>query len=104
MRPWFHKVSCRARSRTILAYLNIGTAETYRYYWQNNWRAGSPEFIGEGNLDARWGQEHHVYYWSQAWQNIMFGSENSYLGGIMKLGFDGVVLGGLNEYSWWLDY
>ena len=39
--------------RTILAYLNIGTAETYRYYWQNNWRAGSPEFIGEGNLDAR---------------------------------------------------
>lgn len=34
----------------------------------------------------------------------MFGSENSYLGGIMKLGFDGVVLGGLNEYSWWLDY
>lgn len=90
--------------RIILAYLNIGTAETYRYYWQNNWRAGSPEFIGEGNLDARWGQEHHVYYWSQAWQNILFGNENSYLGGIMKLGFDGVVLGGLNEYSWWLDY
>lgn len=90
--------------RTILAYLNVGTAETYRYYWQNSWRAGSPEFIGEGNLKARWGQEHHVYYWSQAWQNILFGSENSYLGGIMKLGFDGVVLGGLNEYSWWLDY
>ncbi len=90
--------------RTILAYLNIGTAETYRYYWQNSWRAGSPDFIGEGNLDARWGQEHHVYYWSPAWQNILFGSENSYLGGIMKLGFDGVVLGGLGEYSWWLDY
>ncbi|WP_417815637.1 hypothetical protein [Thalassospira alkalitolerans] len=90
--------------RTILAYLNIGTAETFRYYWKNGWRPGSPAFVGEGNLLARWGQEHHVFYWSKEWQDILFGNENSYLGGIMKLGFDGVVLGGLDEYSWWLDY
>ncbi|WP_287466550.1 MULTISPECIES: hypothetical protein [unclassified Thalassospira] len=90
--------------RTIMAYINVATAETYRYYWQSNWRAGSPDFVGEGNLLARWGQEHHVYYWKREWQSLIYGSENSYLGGIMKLGFDGALLGGLDEYAWWLDY
>ena len=90
--------------RTIMAYINVATAETYRYYWQSNWRAGSPDFVGEGNLLARWGQEHHVYYWKREWQSLIYGSESSYLGGIMKLGFDGALLGGLDEYAWWLDY
>lgn len=90
--------------RTIMAYLNIGTAETFRYYWKSNWRTGSPDFIGEGNLLSRWGQEHHVYFWKREWQSLFYGSEDSYLGGIMKLGFDGVLLGGLEEYAWWLDY
>lgn len=90
--------------RTIMAYINVATAETYRYYWQSNWRAGSPDFVGEGNLLARWGQEHHVYYWKREWQSLIYGNENSYLGGIMKLGFDGALLGGLDEYAWWLDY
>ena len=53
---------------------------------------------------ARWGQENHVHYWSREWQSIIFGSENSYLGNIMKLGFDGVLMAGIDEYSWWLDY
>lgn len=90
--------------RTLMAYINIATAETYRYYWKSNWRTGSPDFIGEGNLLARWGQEHHVHYWTPKWQSLIYGSEASYLGGVMKLGFDGVLLGGLDEHSWWLDY
>ncbi|MEQ9347203.1 MAG: hypothetical protein RIG26_12240 [Thalassospira sp.] len=90
--------------RTILAYINIATAETYRFYWKSGWRPGSPDFISEGNMLARWGQEHHVHYWSRSWQSIIYGSEGSYLGGIMKLGFDGALLGGLDEYGWWLDY
>jgi len=90
--------------RTLLAYINIATAETYRFYWKSGWRAGSPDFVSEGNLLARWGQEHHVHYWSRAWQSIIYGTEGSYLGGIMKLGFDGALLGGLDEYAWWLDY
>lgn len=90
--------------RTILAYLNIATAETYRYYWQSTWGPGNPEFVGEGNMMARWGQEHHVHYWSPEWQRLIYGTEGSYLGGIMKLGFDGVILGGLDEYSWWQDF
>lgn len=90
--------------RNLISYLNIATAETYRYYWQSGWRAGSPDFISEGNLMARWGEENHVHYWSREWQSIIFGSENSYLGNIMKLGFDGVLMAGIDEYSWWLDY
>ncbi|MDP2700088.1 hypothetical protein [Thalassospira sp.] len=90
--------------RTLLAWMNIGTAETYRYYWQANWVPGAPEFISEPNSTARWGQEHHVHYWAPAWQNVIFGTPESYLGGLMQLGFDGVVLSGLEEYRWWLDY
>lgn len=90
--------------RNLIAYLNIATAETYRYYWKSGWRTGSPDFISEGNLLARWGQEHHVHYWTREWQSIIYGSEGSYLGNIMKLGFDGVLLGGIDEYSWWQDY
>ncbi|MCC9625530.1 hypothetical protein LPB41_27980 [Thalassospira sp. MA62] len=90
--------------RTILAYLNIATAETYRYYWEDSWRTGYPSFLSEGNLMARWGQEQHVHYWSNEWQRLIFGAEDTYLGGIMNLGFDGVLMGGLDEYAWWLDY
>lgn len=90
--------------RTLLAYINIATAETYRYYWKSSWRPGNPSFLSEGNLLARWGQEHHVHYWTREWQSMIYGSEGAYLGGIMKLGFDGVLLGGLDEYAWWLDY
>lgn len=90
--------------RVLISYLNIATAETYRYYWKSGWRAGSPDYVSEGNLMARWGQEHHVHYWTREWQSIIFGNESSYLGNIMKLGFDGVLMAGIDEYAWWLDY
>lgn len=89
--------------RLLLAYLDIGTAQSWRYYWKNEWQTGKPPFIDKPKSDARWGQEYHVRYWHDDWQKIIFGSEDSYLGGLMKLGFDGVVLDGLEDYKWWLE-
>src|SRR5215470_17887026 len=31
--------------RVILAYLSIGEAEDYRYYWQESWRKSRPEWL-----------------------------------------------------------
>ena len=31
--------------RLVFALMDIGSAAAYRYYWQDDWREGSPEFI-----------------------------------------------------------
>ncbi|PKR55311.1 endo alpha-1,4 polygalactosaminidase [Thalassospira marina] len=89
--------------RLLLAYIDVGRAQTYRYYWRNDWRAGSPDFISSASNTGRWGQENHVYYWDPQWQNIIFGNANSYVAGLMQLGFDGIVMDGIEDYRWWLD-
>ena len=76
--------------------MNIGEAESDRYYWKPNWREGSPNFIGAptaGNPD-----KYTVQYWAPAWREIMTGNTNSYLYGIIAQGFDGVVLDGVEAY------
>ncbi|WP_252509817.1 endo alpha-1,4 polygalactosaminidase [Thalassospira sp. TSL5-1] len=89
--------------RLLLAYVDVGTAQTYRYYWRADWRAGSPDFISSASNTGRWGQENHVYYWEPQWQNIIFGNANSYVAGLMQLGFDGIVIDGVDDYRWWAD-
>ena len=89
--------------RLLLAYVDIGTAQTYRYYWRTDWRAGSPSFISSASNQGRWGQENHVYYWEPQWQNIIFGNANSYVSGLMQLGFDGIVIDGVDDYRWWAN-
>ena len=37
--------------RTVLAYLSIGEAEDYRYYWQSSWRKQRPAWLGPANPD-----------------------------------------------------
>ena len=89
--------------RLLLAYIDVGTAQTYRYYWRSDWRAGSPDFISSASNTGRWGQENHVHYWEPQWQNIIFGNANSYVAGLMQMGFDGIVMDGIDDYRWWVD-
>lgn len=90
--------------RLLFAYMSIGAAESYRYYWQreqNKARAGS--FIAEPVARPRSGSEHHVRYWNSAWQEILYGHDRAYLTGLIQLGFDGVVLGNIDNYRHWRD-
>lgn len=89
----FKKLGSR---RLVLAYMNVGNAETFRYYWQPNWREGSPGFVMSpvpGNPDR-----HFVEYWNPAWKKIIAGDASSYLYGIFAQGYDGVVLDGLEAF------
>lgn len=79
--------------RFVIAYISIGEAEKYRYYWgDRTWgdvrnrtpliEKENPEW--EGNLNVR--------YWEQEWQNLILNDTDSYINRIMDAGFDGIYL------------
>ncbi|GAB6053166.1 endo alpha-1,4 polygalactosaminidase [Magnetospira thiophila] len=82
--------------RLVLAYMNVGVVGSYRYYWKENWKEGSPSWIDSpypGHPDSYFAQ-----YWNPEWQQMLSGDTNSYVYGIIAQGFDGVVLDGLDVY------
>lgn len=83
--------------RMVLAYMDVGTAASYHYYWQANWREGSPFWISAPLRDDP--DRYNVEYWNADWQGVMSGNTNSYLYGIIAQGFDGVVIEGLDAYK-----
>ncbi len=84
------KQKANGKRRLVIAYMSIGEAEDYRYYWQDKWHVGSPAFIVEKN--PQWQGNYTVKYWSKAWQRLIFGGKNSYLEKILNANFDGVYL------------
>ena len=85
--------------RMVLAYLSIGEAESYRYYWQPSWHPGSPAWLGPANPDFH--DNYKVRYWDAGWQSVIFGSSNAYLDQIMAQGFDGVYLDVVDAFEFW---
>ncbi|MCF8227063.1 MAG: endo alpha-1,4 polygalactosaminidase [Bacteroidales bacterium] len=76
--------------RLVISYMSIGEAEDYRYYWKEEWNNDKPDWLDEENPD--WEGNYKVRYWNADWQNIIFGSSESYLDKIINAGFDGVYL------------
>jgi cysteinyl-tRNA synthetase len=79
--------------RRVLAYLSVGQAEDYRYYWQPGWRPGAPDWLGAEDPD--WPGNYFVAYWSPAWQQLVL----RYLDRIVDQGFDGVYLDRVDAYA-----
>lgn len=94
-------------SKVVLAYMSIGEAEDYRWYWQNAWDAnhdgvpdaGAPAWLSGWNPD--WPGNYEVRYWDPAWQAYIFGSDSSYLDKIIAAGFDGVYLDIVDAFEYW---
>jgi cysteinyl-tRNA synthetase, unknown class len=68
--------------RIVLAYMSIGEAESYRWYWPQR----SREWLGREN--KRWRGNYAVRFWHPQWQAIIF----DYTDRIVDAGFDGVYL------------
>lgn len=85
------------RERIVLAYLSVGEAEEYRFYWRPEWKTEAPDWLGEEN--CAWPQAHRVRYWLQGWKDINFAADDSYLKRIMDAGFDGVYLDRVDIYE-----
>lgn len=82
--------------RILLAYMSIGEAEDYRFYWQRDWNATPPAWLDEENPD--WPGNYKVRYWHPEWQRLIFGSPGAYLDRILEAGFDGVYLDIVDAY------
>lgn len=77
-------------SRLLVAYMSVGEAESYRWYWDASWRPGSPSWLGPENPD--WPGNYLVRYWEEGWRGILLGGEGSYLDRVLDAGFDGAYL------------
>ncbi|MCK4806976.1 MAG: endo alpha-1,4 polygalactosaminidase [Candidatus Aegiribacteria sp.] len=86
-------------SRIVLAYMSIGEAEDYRYYWQSDWNSNPPGWLKDENPE--WEGNYLIEYWDIQWQEIIFGSSDSYLGRILNCGFDGVYLDKIDAFDTW---
>ncbi len=89
--------------KLVLAYLSIGEAEDYRWYWQESWDEdhdgepdpGAPAWLGPSNPE--WLGNYKVRYWDPDWQSVVF----AYLDKITGAGFDGVYLDIVDTYEYW---
>ena len=87
------------RRRLVIAYMSIGEAEDYRFYWRKEWDYRPPVWLGDENPD--WDGNFKVHYWEPEWQEIIFGQENSYLDKILEAGFDGVYLDIIDAFEYY---
>ncbi len=96
-----------SRGTTPLAYLSIGEAENYRFYWDPDWveTPGSndftddaPDWLGRTNPD--WAGNYKVRYWDEDWRvNYL----EPYLDRIVGQGFQGVYLDIIDAFEYWAD-
>ncbi|MBM4087180.1 MAG: hypothetical protein FJ272_20510, partial [Planctomycetes bacterium] len=93
--------------KLVLAYMSIGEAEDYRWYWQESWDAdhdgqpdpGAPTWLGPSNPE--WPGNYKVRYWEPGWQSLIYGAATSYLDKIIVTGYDGVYLDIIDAYEYW---
>ncbi len=94
--------------KIVIAYMSIGEAENYRWYWKEEWDANhdgipdslAPSWLGPENPD--WPGNYKVRYWEDGWKSIIYGSPDSYLDKIIDANFDGVYLDIIDAYEYWL--
>lgn len=83
--------------KLVIAYIDIGQAESFRTYWQDEWEVGDPRWITGEDPDG-WEENYPVAYWYDEWQSIWL-HEDGYIAEIVARGFDGIYLDWVEAYS-----
>lgn len=91
------KTKSNGGSRLVIAYLSIGEAEDYRYYWEADWESDGPTWLL--NENPYWEGNYQIKYWDDDWKTIIDG----YLDIILESGFDGVYLDLIDAYEYFED-
>lgn len=79
--------------RLVYAVLNVAVAEDTRLYWEKGWKLREPAWLRFPSKTNPAGII--ADYWNPAWKRIV----GIYFKSIMDLGFDGVVLQGVDEHK-----
>lgn len=77
-------------SKKVIAYISVGEAEDYRWYWN----AKAP-YVGPENPD--WKGNYLARYWDPSWQKII----DEYIDRIISKGFDGIYLDRVDVWDEW---
>lgn len=78
--------------KLVVAYMSIGQAATFQYYWQPEWSMTGERPEWADSPDGTWAGDIWVHYWDPRWQSIIIDGDDSYLDRIIDMGFDGVLL------------
>ncbi len=110
------KGSDGVQRKLIIAYIDIGEAEDWRWYWtwSKEWSQGEPlpadwpDYILTHDPDG-WEGNYPVAYWDERWKDIIiygenqdsspYGDYNSVIDEVIKDGFDGVYLDWVEGYE-----
>lgn len=92
------KQKAQGGKRLLIAYMSIGEAEDYRFYWQKEWEKKNPVWLEKEN--PNWEGNYKVKYWNKTWQKIILGTDISYLNRIIDAGFDGVYLDIIDAFQY----
>jgi cysteinyl-tRNA synthetase len=93
-RSEIERIRAARANRKVVAYLSLGEAGTYRFYWQTAWDSNkdgtpdddAPSWLLAANPD--WPDNYKVLYWDAMWQRHVL----KHLDEIIAQGFDGVYL------------
>lgn len=91
----------KASGKKTLAYLSIGNAENYRFYWKEEWNIQKPSFIGDESSAGK--GSYVVKYWHEEWKNILYKGDSNFLDKILEAEFDGVYLDGVDAFEYWVE-
>ncbi len=83
--------------KIVLAYMSIGEAENYRFYWQDWWEPGNPHWLDEKNPNCA--GNYKVRYWEPEWQAIIV----DYMNKLLTAGFDGAYLDIIDAYEYYAE-
>ncbi len=90
------KTKANGGRRLVISYINVGAAENYRYYWNEDWKLHRPNWLKkpyEGYEDEIW-----VKFWREEWREIIYGNDGSYIKKIVDAGFDGAYFDNVEGY------
>jgi cysteinyl-tRNA synthetase len=104
------KASDEVHRKLVIAYIDIGEAEDWRWYWDPSWPdwdctgdppAAWPDYILTCDPDG-WAGNYPVAYWDEDWKDIVIYGQNqgshpdrdynSVVDEVIKDGFDGIYL------------
>ncbi len=92
-------------SKLVIAYVDIGQAEDWRWYWNGSWVApteserGTPEFLVSIDPDG-WEGNYPVAFWYDEWKEIILYGNNSSIQQVLDDGFDGIYMDWIEAYDY----
>lgn len=88
------KIKDNGGKRIVIAYLSVGEAENYRFYWKKKWNKKKPNWIVKEN--DNWEGNYIVKYWTPEWKNII----KEYQKKLDEIGVDGYLLDTVDTFQY----